>query len=206
MACSVQNPVVSVVCLRVTMNSLSFCDQPLTVLVDCWFKIEEFPKKMAISLSEFQREIILSQKTDRIRASVLDIWSHSFLFCLLISSSLPLMNSSKVPLGFPPPFGRPSASLEFLHSLFLSACYCPSHNSKRRSLFMRVLSHSNTHYLNRYKVGCGCHDILIQRCITVLFLSNFSLYRTRLWFWWLSYSNHSFNWLVLSTISIPLIR
>ena len=69
---------------------------------------------MAICSSEFQRQIILPQKTDTIRASVLNIWSHSFQFCLLFSSSLSLMLSCTVPLG------STSAFLEFLHSLSLS--------------------------------------------------------------------------------------
>jgi hypothetical protein len=58
------------------MNSGCFFPIPvqlLTVLVDCCFKIEEFPDRMAMSSSEFQRQIILSQKTDRIGASVQDI-------------------------------------------------------------------------------------------------------------------------------------
>ena len=37
------------------------------------------------------------------------------------------------------------------------------------------------------------HEMLIPCCKTVLFLSNFSLYPIQLWFWWLSYSNHSFQ-------------
>ena len=58
---------------------------------------------------------------------------------------------------------------------------------------MLVLSYSDTHHLNRHMARCGCHDILIQRCITVLFLSNFCLGPIELWFCWLSYSNHSFQ-------------
>ena len=58
---------------------------------------------------------------------------------------------------------------------------------------MLVLSHADTHYLNRHMVGCGCHEILIQRWITVLFLSNFFLASIQLWFCRLSYSNHSFQ-------------
>ena len=82
---------------------------------------------MAISSSDFQRQIILSQKTDRTRASVLNICSHSFLFCLLISSSLSLMlsctvsNFHLVRIDYTAPFGRPSASFEFPHSLFTSS-------------------------------------------------------------------------------------
>ena len=29
---------------------------------------------------------------------------------------------------------------------------------------MQMLSHSDTHHLNRHMVGCGCHAILIQYC------------------------------------------
>ena len=82
---------------------------------------------MAISSSEFQRQIIISQKTDRICASVLNICSHSFLFCLLISSSLSLMlsctlsNFHLVRIDNTAPFGRPSAAFEFPQSLFTSS-------------------------------------------------------------------------------------
>ena len=65
-----------------------------------------------------------------------------------------------------------SASLYLLH---LSLFY-PIHNTRRRSLSMLVLSHAGTHYLNRHMAWCGCHDILIERFILVLFLSDFSLY------------------------------
>ena len=58
---------------------------------------------------------------------------------------------------------------------------------------MLLLSHSDTNHLSRQIVGCGCHEILIQRCITILFLSNFSLSSIQLWFWWLSYSHYSFQ-------------
>jgi hypothetical protein len=118
--------------------------QPLTVLGDRRFKIEGFPNKMAICSSEFQRKIILSQKTDKIRASALNIRSHSFLCCLLISSSLSLMHSSKVPLGFT------AASLKFLHLLSLST------RSVQGTTPEGVLSScgcSDTYYLNRHMVG-----------------------------------------------------
>ena len=106
-----------------------------------------------------------------------------------------------IPVSLPPfhcalwsAFGLPRlpsfshcASLCLLH---LSP-FCPRHNCRRRSLFMWVLSHSDTHYLNRHMAWCGCHKILIQPSINILFLTNFSLYPIELWFWWLSYSNHS---------------
>ena len=127
---------------------------------------------MAISSSEFQRQTILSDKTDRIRASFLNIRSHSFLFHLLISVSHAQLHGSKVPLFFTTPFGRPSASLEFLHSLFkrsvqdttpegvLSSCWCHERSDQPRSS-------------QEYMACCGCHEILIHRCITVLFLAIF---------------------------------
>ena len=74
-----------------------------------------------------------------------------------------------------------------------SLFHSPRHDTRRRSLLMLVLSHSNTHHLNRHMVGCGCHEILIERCITALFLSNSSMHLIQLWFWWLSYSDHSFQ-------------
>ena len=58
------------------MNSVCFSAisvQPFTVLVDCYFNTEELPNQIAISSSEFQRQIIVSQKTDWVRASFLTI-------------------------------------------------------------------------------------------------------------------------------------
>ena len=48
-----------------------------------------------------------------------------------------------------------------IHLYISLSLFCPKHNSRRRSLLMRVLSHSDTHHLNRHMVGCGCHEILI---------------------------------------------
>ena len=104
----------------VPMNSVCFSSisvQPLTVLVNYWFKIEELSTKMAISSSAFQRQIILSKNTDRIRASVLKTWSHSFLFSLLISSSLFLSLTCAVPKFHLAPLRPPSHF--FIHFLSL---------------------------------------------------------------------------------------
>ena len=111
MACSVQNPGISVICLRLTMNSLRFSDQSLAVLVDCRFKIEEFPNKMAISSAQNFKDKPLFLK--KLTGFVPQFWilDHTFS-CFVFSSSLPLMHSSKVPLGSTTPFGRPSASFE----------------------------------------------------------------------------------------------
>ena len=102
-------------------------------------------------------------KNDLIQASVLSICSGSFRFYLLISSSLSLMLSSKVPVGFTVPFGRPSASLEFLYSLSLSTrsvqdtvpegvlslCWCHERSEQSRSS-------------QGYRACCGCYEILIS--------------------------------------------
>ena len=111
-----------------------------------------------------------------------------------VCSSLPRLHSSTTP------FDRPSASLDFLHSL------TPPHDAYRVSLRSvqdkieeGVLSQcwcSLTLTLTTsqgYMLECGCHAILTQRCITVPFLSDFSLHPIQLWFLWLSYSNHSFQ-------------
>ena len=83
---------------------------------------------------------------------------------------LSLMLSSKVPLR--PSDSLPPPSNFFIHSLSLHP-FCPRHNSRRRPLFMWVLSYSSTQHLNRHMAWCGCHEILIERCIIVLFVSNF---------------------------------
>ena len=113
-----------------------------------------------------------------IKPSVLSICSDSLLSYLFRSSSL---------------------SLEFtlsLSMLYLSP-FCQRHNSSRRSLFILVLCHFGTHYPHRHMVGCGSHEILIQPCTTVLFLANVSVYSIQLWFWWLSYWNHSFQLIII---------
>ena len=50
-----------------------FCQLPRHSLSVAVSQLEEFLHKMTISSSEFHRQIILSQKTGRIRASVLNI-------------------------------------------------------------------------------------------------------------------------------------
>ena len=95
MACSVQNLVVSVIYLRVTMNSLRFSDQPLTVLVDCWFKIEEFPNKMAISSAQnFKDKPLFLRK---LTGFVLQFWIPDHTLSCFVCSSLHLCLSYSVP-------------------------------------------------------------------------------------------------------------
>ena len=92
----------------------------------------------------------------------------------------------------------------------LSLFHSPRYDSRRCSLLMRVLSHSDTHHRNRYMAWCGSHEILIQLSFNVLFLTNFcqlplrslaqSMFRklkslsTR-WpsLWKFKQNNHSFN-------------
>ena len=98
---------------------------------------------------DLNRKIILFLPTDLIEDSVI-------IICLWLEGSL----SVHLALGSTATCGRPSASLEFLHSLIPPhyACCFPKHNSLWRSLSMLVSSHSNTHHLNRHMVGCGCHE------------------------------------------------
>ena len=75
-------------------------------------------------------------------------------------------------------FGLPRI-LSFSHSASLSlcmaACCCSKRNSRRRFLFMLVLSYSDPQHLNRHMVGCGCHEILIPCSTAVLFSTTFLL-------------------------------
>ena len=80
-----------------------------------------------------------------------------------------------------------------MHAVSLSVCPSQTQIQKAFSLHVDALSLCDTHYLNTDMVGCGCHEILIQRCITVLLLSNYSLYSIQISFRWLSYSKHSFQ-------------
>ena len=164
-------------------------------------------------MDELNRIIILSLLTDLIECSVLSICDDSSVFCPIIYASLSLLHSST------PPFGRPSASSDFLYSLtsshyaccislcsvqnttpedVLSLCCCSLTLTLTTSQGYMVgcgchESSDQSRSSQGYLAWCGCHEILIQRCITVLFLLNSSVYLIQLWFWWLSYSNHSFQ-------------
>ena len=94
-------------------------------------------------------------------------WALSSHYLLWLEGSL----SVHLALSSTAPFGRPSASLDFLHSL------TPPHYACRISLRMLVLSHSNTLYLNGHTAGCGCHEILIPRSFNILFFSRFCHFR-----------------------------
>jgi hypothetical protein len=150
-------------------------------------------------IEESNTIIVLSLSTDRLELPVLSIYSDSTLVCLFICASLSLFLGCSVSLVLMRPLvGLRPPSNSFLLSFRLtmtaaSLSVSPRHDSRRRSLLMLVLSHSDTHHLNRHMVGCGRHDILIQPYITVLFLSKFSPYLIQLRFWWLSYSKHWFH-------------
>ena len=106
-----------------------------------------------------------------IKPSVLSICLDSRLICLFIFT-----------LGSTAPCGWPSASVKFLHSASVTlrhlSLFTPEHNCRRRSLPMLVLSHSDTHHLNRHMGGCGCHEILIQPSFNVLFFTRFCHFRS----------------------------
>ena len=156
------------------------------VVVDSSFKIEEFHYRMAIffsDLKELNSKTNLSLSIELIERSVLIIHSDSRIFWLIISPLVPLPPSKFLRAVTPPHYAY-RISLSVLSKTRLQ---------KEFSLFMWVLSHSDTHHLNRHMVGCGCNEILTQRSITALFFASFSLYLIQRWFWWLSYSNHSFQ-------------
>ena len=141
------------------MNSVCFSPvsvQQLIVIVDCSFEIEEFPNKMAISSSEFQRKNHLF--SENCQDSCL---SSAYLITLfpVVSSHL-VISVSHAQLHSSTWF---HCDLPRISSFTLSLYpFCPRHNSRRRSLSMLVLSHSDTHHLNGYMAWCGCHEILIQ--------------------------------------------
>ena len=142
------------------MHSVCFSPisvQPWTVLVDCWFKTEEFPSKIAISSSEFQRQIILRKLT----RFVPPLWVFDHRLSCFVCSSLHLCLSCSVPLR--PLVGLRPPSNFFIHSLstcfvqdttpagVLSSCGCHEKSDQSRSS-------------QGYMAWCGCHEILIALC------------------------------------------
>ena len=167
--------------------SLFLWSRTLTLFVvdSSGFKIKEFLHKMAISL-----------KSGRVKQSnhpsLADLPNqalssqHLLRFLGIVSDHL------CIPVSLPPfqcalwsAFGLPRHP-SFSHSTSLCLPYlspfCSRHNWRRRSLLMRVLSHSDTHYLNRHMARCGCHEILIPRSFYVRFVTRFCH------FWWTPYS------------------
>ena len=160
-------------CHQLRLKSLFLCTNANAGCV--WFVVQNWrilPQNgnLLLRIEALHGVIILSLQIELIQRSVLIIHSDSWVVCLFIS---PL-----VPLGL---------LQKFLHSVI------PPHYAFFISLLILMLSRIDTHYLNRHIVGCGCLEILIEHCITVLFLSNLSLYPIQLWFWGLSYSNRPFQ-------------
>ena len=155
------------------MNSACFSPisvQPLTIIVDCWFKNEEFPNKMAISSAQNSRDKPFFLR--KLTGFVPQLWIFDHTLSWFVCSSLHLYLSCSVASFQSFPWFH--CDLSRISSFTLSLYpFCLRHNFRRRSLFMRVLSHSDTHHLNRYIVGCECHEISIPRPWAVLFLSNF---------------------------------
>ena len=132
--------------------SLFLCTRTLSLIViTSSFKSDGFPHKMIIYL----KNCWVEQTNHSFLANWPD-WGLSSPHSLKLKADLTFYLCIPRLHSFTTPFGRPSASLNFLHSL------TPPHKTCRISLLMRVLSHLDTHYLNRHTAGCGCHEILIQ--------------------------------------------
>ena len=134
----------------------------------CWFVFQNWriPSQngnLLIGLEEFKIKINLSLRFKLNERSVLIIHYDSWIFCLIISSLVPLS-----PLvGLRPP------SNSFILSFRLTTRAVVRNTTLEGALSMLVLSYSDTHHLNRYIIGCGWHEILISCSTIVLFLSNF---------------------------------
>ena len=159
---------ISLICRQLLLYCLFLCSSVRIVTLVVFassFKIDEFLHKMAISFSDLkdekQNQSFLANWTDCARSSHYLLWLEGNL-------------SAHLTLGSTEPCGRPSASLEFLHSLIpphytccISLCCSPRHNIRRRSLSMLMLSSSDTHNLNGYMGWCECHKILIALALVI---------------------------------------
>ena len=124
---------------------------------------------LLLKYAELYSAIILSLQDDIIFPFVLIACFDSWVF---VFSSVSRYVGS---LGSTALFGRSSAPFEMLR---------PKHNSRRRSLSMLVPRNKwPVPELTGVYGACGCHEILIQRSSTMLFLSIF------LWF----YLNYMWN-------------
>ena len=126
--------------------------------------------------------IMLSLRMELTERSVLIIHSESRIFCVVISSIISLH-----PLvGLRPPFKITQLSYIGSHSLssFLSFCLTmpavslpgPVAYTTPASVLSQCWCHNRSGQFRSsqgYIAQCGCHEILIQRCITVFFLSIF---------------------------------
>ena len=117
---------------------------------------------MAISLKNRRVE----QKNHSVLASWSD-WALSSQHLLTVKTDLSVHFFLACTVPRHPLVGLLPPSTSFILSLRLTL--------HAISLLMLVLSHSETHYLNRHMVGCGCHEILIQSCISLRVLGRTSL-------------------------------
>ena len=140
------------ICLQLPLESLCFsaplCESWLCLFLTRCSKLKNLTTKWRSATQVWG----VKQKNHSLLANWTDLALSSH-YLLWLDGSL----SVHLFLDCTAPFGRPSASLEFLYSLIsphyaccISACCCPKHNSIRRSLSMLVLSHSDTHYLDRH--------------------------------------------------------
>ena len=136
--------------MRCTKLSIRLFTRTLTLLVvdSPSFKIEEFFHKMAISLKNCRVEE--KNHSSLARRHDLSFSGDHLLRLLDVFLSIALYTS-------------------------VSLFHSPRHDSRRRFLLMLVPSQSDTHHLNRYTVGCSCHELLIPCSATVLFSTTFLL-------------------------------
>ena len=146
---------------NVSANQLAYQYTPFHCQPLCR-KLKHSSSIMVISWENWQWIIILSMKTDLIRSRQFSVFSQTL--CCHVYSSLHRCPSFSAPLFQSSIRFGTSASRK--SSLFHYACcisylyVTPRHNSKKAfSRSMWVLSHFDTHYLNRaYGIGCGCHE------------------------------------------------
>jgi hypothetical protein len=109
---------------------------------------------------------------------VSQFWIFDHTLSCFVSSSLHLYLSCSVPKFLLVPL-RPLVGLRPPSNFFIHCLSPPvlsrTHSQKAFSRPMLVLSHSDTHYLNRHMVGCWGHEILIPCSTTVLFSTSFLL-------------------------------
>ena len=147
----------------VTMNSVCsspISAQPLSVVVDCWFKIEEFHNQMTISSARNKRDKSFFLR--KLTGFVPQLWIFNHILSCFVYSSLHLCLSSSVAqfrssiwfyCALWSAFGLPRMSSFTLSIPVLSKTQL----QKAFSLHAGALSlwHSP---LNRHMAQCGCHE------------------------------------------------
>ena len=126
---------------------------------------------LLLRIAELNRRISLCLPDEMIFPWVVVIYSDSWIFvCWSVNPCLSSTISLRPLVGLRPPSRIPSFSNSASLCLLYLSLLCPRHNTRRRSLSMLVLSHSDPHYINRHMAQCGCPDILTPCSTTVLFL------------------------------------